>query len=77
MQRLNATVSPVLQRAISRLIEADGVSQKKLVEAVTELSRLFTKDRSRLSCSYLDDGVLRAAYLQYFMPVNLAKVQVL
>ena len=77
MQRLNVTVSPVLLATISRLIEADDVSEKALVEAVSELSRLFTKDRIRLSRTYLDDKVLQAAYMQYFMPVNLAKVQVL
>lgn len=77
MRRLNATVSPILQAVIGPLVETEGITPRKLAEAVSELSRLFTKDRSRLSRSYLDDTALRAAYLQYFMPVNLAKIQVL
>lgn len=77
MQSLNATVSPALQAVISQVIETEGIAPRKLAEAVTELSRLFTKDRNRLSRSYLEDKTLRAAYLQYFMPVNLAKIQVL
>ncbi len=77
MRRLNAMVSPVVQAAIDQLVEAEGISRREVVEAVAELSRLFTKDRRRLGRTYLDDKVLRAAYLQYFMPVNLAKVLVL
>jgi ribosomal protein RSM22 (predicted rRNA methylase) len=77
MQRLNATVSPLLQTAIAQHIETEGITPRKLAEAVAELSRIFTKQRNQLNQRYLDDPVFRAAYLQYFMPVNLAKVQVL
>ncbi|MDR4466836.1 MAG: hypothetical protein MRJ68_00885 [Nitrospira sp.] len=77
MQRLNATVSPVLQDVIDQLVGEEGIPPKRLAAAVTELSHLFTKGRSQLKQSYLDHKDLRAAYLQYFMPVNLAKVQVL
>lgn len=77
MQSLNATVSSVLQAVISQVVQTEGITHRKLAEAVTELSRLFTKSRNRLSRGYLDDKTLRAAYLQYFMPVNLAKIQVL
>ncbi|MBX3320452.1 MAG: methyltransferase domain-containing protein [Nitrospira sp.] len=77
MQRLNATVSPILQEVIDQLVGEEGIPPQKLSEAVTELSHLFTKGRSQLKQSYLDHKALRAAYLQYFMPVNLAKVQVL
>ncbi|MGA6828023.1 small ribosomal subunit Rsm22 family protein [Nitrospira sp. NS4] len=45
--------------------------------AVAELSRLFTKDRSSLTSAYLDDPAHAGAYLQYFLPVNLSKIQVL
>jgi ribosomal protein RSM22 (predicted rRNA methylase) len=77
MRCLNATVSPLLQEVIDQLVEKEGTAPKKLAEAVSELSHLFTKGRNQLKQSYLDHRVLRAAYLQYFMPVNLAKVQVL
>ncbi len=77
MRRLNAMVSPAIQAAIDQLVKAEGLSRREVVEAVAELSRLFTKDRSRLSRTYFDDKALRGAYLHYFMPVNLAKIQVL
>ncbi len=75
MQRLNATVSALLLAVIQDLIGRQGLSPKKVTEAVEELSRLFTKERGHLHRAYLDDRLLRAAYLQYFLPVNFAKVQ--
>ena len=77
MRRLNAMVSPLLLDAIHELIERDGLSQKRLAQAVAELSWVFTKERSQLNRTYLDDPLLGIAYLQYFLPVNLTKVQVL
>jgi len=77
MRCLNATVSPVLLDAINELVEIERFSQERLARAVAELSRRFTKDRGHLSRTYLDDGLLRAAYLRYFLPVNLAKIQLL
>ena len=77
MQCLNATVSPLLLDAIYPFPEREEVSSKKLAQAVADLSRLFTKERNSLSKLYLDDKLLGAAYLQYFLPVNLAKIQVL
>ncbi|MBX3332325.1 MAG: methyltransferase domain-containing protein [Nitrospira sp.] len=75
MQRLNATVSPLLLDAIKELVERQGFSQERLAQAVAKLSRLFTKDRYHLARTYLDDELLAGAYLQYFLPVNLAKIQ--
>ena len=77
MQPLNATVSALVLAVIHDLIGRQGLSPKKVAEAVGELSRLFTKERSHLNGRYLDNPLLGAAYLQYFLPVNLAKVQVL
>lgn len=48
-----------------------------LCRQVMELSQLFTRERKSLALSYLDHGPNRLAYLAYFLPVNLAKVQVL
>jgi ribosomal protein RSM22 (predicted rRNA methylase) len=47
------------------------------VTGVAELSRLFTKERNALRSDYLKDPVLAAAYVGYFLPVNLSKIQVL
>lgn len=49
----------------------------ELCQGVEALSRLFTRERSGLSFSYLDDARARRAYLSYYLPVNLAKVQTL
>jgi ribosomal protein RSM22 (predicted rRNA methylase) len=71
-----------LSRLLSRTLEhidaeqADsGLSRKAL--AVAELSRLFTRERDELATGYLNDPGLAAAYLSYFFPVNLGKIQVL
>ncbi len=77
MQTLNAKVSPLLLGLLSELLEEEGLSRKNVAQAVRELSRIFTKDRSRVSRTYLDDELLGTAYLQYFFPVNLAKIQLL
>lgn len=77
MQRLNATVSPLLLEAIQATVDGERGLSKKLAPAVADLSRLFTKDRHHLNRAYLDDGPLGMAYLWYFLPVNLAKIQVM
>jgi ribosomal protein RSM22 (predicted rRNA methylase) len=77
MQCLNATVSPLLLGAINGLVQEEGLSHEKIVRAIAELSRRFNTERSSLNQTYLDDRLLSAAYLQYFLPVNLAKIQVL
>jgi ribosomal protein RSM22 (predicted rRNA methylase) len=77
MRPLNAMVSPLLLQIIQELVEQEGETRDQAVQAVAELSRLFTKERATLGRSYLEDPAFAAAYLQYFLPVNLAKVQVL
>ncbi|HEX8751362.1 MAG TPA: small ribosomal subunit Rsm22 family protein [Nitrospira sp.] len=77
MRSLNATVSPLLLDAINQLVEKESLSHEQLARAVAELSRLFTKARAELSRPYLEDPTSAAAYLNYFLPVNLSKVQVL
>lgn len=47
------------------------------MRGIVELSRRFNKERGSLNQTYLDDRLLSTAYLQYFLPVNLAKIQVL
>lgn len=48
----------------------------RLASDVRRLSRLLTRDRDRLAADYLRDPALRRAYREYFLPVNLPKVQV-
>jgi ribosomal protein RSM22 (predicted rRNA methylase) len=48
-----------------------------IAQAVVSLSRLFTTARATLPLHYLDDPTHASAYLSYFLPVNLSKVQVL
>ena len=50
---------------------------ESLAQAVVNLSRLFTASRPSLPARYLDDPAHAAAYLSYFLPVNLSKIQVL
>ncbi len=77
MQRHNATVSPLVLDAIHHLVEKEGLPQSRLAQVVSDLSRLFTKKRTELSHSYLEDPAAVMAYLSYFVPVNLSKIQVL
>ncbi|NJL18203.1 MAG: methyltransferase domain-containing protein [Nitrospira sp.] len=70
-------ISPLLLAAISGLVQEEGLSQEKVVRGIVELSRRFNKERGSLNQTYLDDRLLSTAYLQYFLPVNLAKIQVL
>lgn len=77
MQRHNATVSPLVLDAIRQIIEKNGLPQSRLAQLVSDLSRLFTKERTELSRSYLEDPTALMAYLSYFVPVNLSKIQAL
>jgi len=77
MRSHNVTVSSLLLTAIENVAKNEGVSQECLSSAVLELSRLFTIGRSALSSSYLESPALAAGYLNYFLPVNLSKIQVL
>ena len=77
MHRLNATVSSSVLQVIEEAVSTRGLSTVQLVRAVARLSRLFTKERDAISRPYFEDPVLATAYLRYFLPVNLSKIQVL
>jgi ribosomal protein RSM22 (predicted rRNA methylase) len=77
MQGHNATVSPLLLDIIDQLVAKERVPRAGLAQAVGELSMLFTKKRAALSRPYLEDPAAAAAYLSYFLPVNLSKIQIL
>jgi ribosomal protein RSM22 (predicted rRNA methylase) len=71
-------MSPLLLRVLERLNHVESLpGSSGYAEAVAELSRLFTKERVALRSGYLDDPDHAAAYLRYFLPVNLSKIQVL
>jgi len=73
-----ARVSPLIIRVLEQINSERRPSRSKgNALAVAELSRLFTKQRAALGVRYLDDRDLAVAYLSYFMPVNLSKIQVL
>lgn len=55
--------------------ELDSDFFPKVAAGVEELSHLFTLERDQLSGSYLEDDALRLAYLSYYLPVNVAKIQ--
>lgn len=44
-------------------------------KGLSELSDLFTSERSELNSGYLNQPPLRAAYLLYFLPINFAKTR--
>lgn len=78
MRPLNSrNLSPLLREAISQVVQEEGLKSDALAKGVGRLSHMFTKERNSLHRRYLEDHVLGAAYLQYFLPVNLAKVSVL
>ena len=73
-------VSEAVLHALSKTIGIDVCHAQphvphRLRQDVLELSRQFTRDRRRSPLPYMDDQQLRTAYLAYFFPVNLAKVQ--
>lgn len=75
---LSASLLKVLATA-SGLTDPEALDTRlpQLCQGVAALSQLFTKERHGLRASYLDQDQLRAAYLAYYLPVNLAKVRAL
>ncbi|HJT21240.1 MAG TPA: small ribosomal subunit Rsm22 family protein [Nitrospira sp.] len=72
-----ASVSPVILHAIHLVGGRLSSQANHIARSVEHLSRLFTKERKSLAPDYMDDSGHAAAYLSYFMAVNLSKIQVL
>jgi ribosomal protein RSM22 (predicted rRNA methylase) len=72
-----ARLSAFLLKILDRSRDENPAGVHRYASAVAELSRLFTKGRDALGADYLGDPVLAGAYLAYFFPVNLSKIQVL
>jgi len=72
-----SSLSPETLRVLERVSRDGGLRGHAVAQAVVNLSRLFTTARPSLPVRYLDDPNHAAAYLSYFLPVNLSKIQVL
>ena len=70
-------LSSEILKVLARVSPERDFRGHALAQVVVKLSRLFTTDRPSLPPCYLDDPAHAAAYLSYFLPVNLSKVQVL
>jgi ribosomal protein RSM22 (predicted rRNA methylase) len=75
-------LSPHVLKAWSTVVglaDAEGLRDlpKPLCRGVVSLWERFTRARSHEGASYLDDAACRLAYLAYYFPVNLSKVQAL
>jgi len=72
-----ASLSSEILKVLATVSPERDLRGDVLAQAVVNLSRLFTTTRATLPPHYLDDPAHAAAYLSYFLPVNLSKIQVL
>ena len=73
-----ARLSPAILKAVDHVSAGSlQFGHDRIAQAVADLSRLFTKDRALLKGDYLNQPAHAAAYLRYFLPVNLCKLQIL
>ena len=72
--RISALVLDALAEVAGDLFHKHGDRRSAIVG---ELSRMYTRERQALRVGYLDKPDHAAAYLTYFLPVNLSKIQVL
>jgi len=72
-----ASLSSEVLEVLAKVSPEKNLRGDTLAQAVVNLSRLFTTARATLPPRYLDDSTHASAYLSYFLPVNLSKVQVL
>jgi len=72
-----SSLSSQIMRVLAKVLSERELHSDALAQAVVNLSRLFTTARATLPLRYLDDPAHASAYLSYFLPVNLSKVQVL
>jgi SAM-dependent methyltransferase len=72
-----ASLSSEILKVLAKVSPERDLRGDALAQAVVNLSRLFTAARLLLPPRYLDDPAHAAAYLSYFLPVNLSKVQAL
>ncbi|MBA5871604.1 MAG: hypothetical protein GDA68_16655 [Nitrospira sp. CR2.1] len=76
MYEFSSRISKVLKTASqldSSEVRPDTLGA--IAHGVLRLSNIFTRDNSGVRANYLEEPKLRQAYLAYYVPVNLAKVQ--
>ena len=78
MYQLSSAVLRAITKVakVNLLEHSEGPSQS-IVGAVSGLSEMFTRSGQVGNRVYFEDPQLRVGYLVYYLPVNLAKVQVL
>ena len=76
-EKKSAGLSAEILEVLAKVSPEKDLRGGALAQAVVNLSRLFTTARATLPPRYLDDSAHASAYLSYFLPVNLSKVQVL
>ena len=78
MYEISSRISKVLKTASQ--LDSSGLRPDTLgaiAHGVLQLSNIFTRGNSGFRANYLEEPKLRQAYLAYYVPVNLAKVQLL
>ncbi|HXF91476.1 MAG TPA: small ribosomal subunit Rsm22 family protein [Nitrospiraceae bacterium] len=75
-----ARLSPPILQTLSRVAGVDyaapeAKTAQEIARGVAALFFLFTRQRDGLAGPYLERDDLRRAYVAYYLPVNLAKVQ--
>jgi len=58
-------------------VEGHQLPSASLLSGVRSLSEMFTRGGQSIGTVYLQDPLLRASYLSYYVPVNVGKVQLL
>jgi len=72
-----ASLSLEVLKVLAKVSSENDFRGDALAQEVVNLSCLFTTSRPSLPLRYLNNPARAAAYLSYFLPVNLSKVQVL
>ena len=76
-QLSSAVLSAITKVAKVNLLEHSEGPSQSIIKAVSGLSEMFTRNGQVGSRVYFEDPQLCAGYLVYYLPVNLAKVQIL
>jgi len=76
-EKKSSSLSSLVLKILAKVSLDRNLQGGDLAQSVVNLSRLFTTARATLPLHYLDDPRHASAYLSYFFPVNLSKVQAL
>lgn len=76
-QLSSAVLSTISTVARLKTFEGHQSLSASLLSGVRSLSEMFTRGGQGVGTVYLEDPLLRASYLSYYVPVNVGKVQLL